>query len=117
MNLLIAKKNDVYLIDVMRNLDLFNANKLKELILKMIEKKCEKFILNMHKVKSLNSSGIGALIYISSTIKKMNLSMAIINVNHGVQEAFQITKLGNYFPVSSSLHAAMEKLEQTTLNR
>jgi anti-sigma B factor antagonist len=111
MELVIGRKNDIYLIDNIRKLDMFNSNMLKELILKMVEKNIECFILNMEHVRVIDSSGIGALIYISSTIKKMNLRMGIVNVNESVQKAFEVTKLEDYFPVLPSLHAAVEAMQ------
>jgi NADH:ubiquinone oxidoreductase subunit 2 (subunit N) len=40
-------------------------------------KKVEQFVINLEAVDYIDSSGIGALIYICSTIKKMNLKLII----------------------------------------
>ena len=82
MELKIRKNGDVYIIDVNGEMDLYNSYKLKELVMKMIEKNIKIFIINLEQVDYIDSSGIGALIYISSTIKKMNLKLAISNI-HG----------------------------------
>ena len=73
MELKIRKNGDVYIIDVNGEMDLYNSYKLKELVMKMIEKNVKIFIINLEQVDYIDSSGIGALIYICSTIKKMNL--------------------------------------------
>ncbi len=39
----------------------------------MLEKKVTKFIINLDKVVYIDEIGIGALIYITPTIKKINL--------------------------------------------
>ncbi|MDR1903801.1 MAG: STAS domain-containing protein [Treponema sp.] len=112
MKLIIGRKNDIFLIEITGKLQLFDSNELKELILKMIKKKIEVFILNMKNVQAVNSSGIGALIYLASTAKKMNLRMAMINVSEGVQKAFEVTKLETYFPILPNLHTAVEMFEK-----
>ena len=76
MELKIRKNGDVYIIDVTGEMDLYNSYKLKELVMKMLEKNVKNFVINLEQVDYIDSSGIGALIYICSTIKKMNLKLA-----------------------------------------
>ena len=73
MELKIRKNGEIYIIDVNGEMDLYNSYKLKELVMKMLEKSVKSFIINLEQVDYIDSSGIGALIYICSTIKKMNL--------------------------------------------
>ena len=80
MELKIRKNGDVYIIDVTGEMDLYNSYKLKELVMKMLEKNVKNFVINLEQVDYIDSSGIGALIYICSTIKKMNLNLAIANI-------------------------------------
>ena len=46
MELKIRKNGDVYIIDVNGEMDLYNSYKLKELVMKMIEKNIKIFIIN-----------------------------------------------------------------------
>ena len=99
MELKIRKNGEVYIIDVNGEMDLYNSYKLKELVMKMLEKNVKSFIINLEQVDYIDSSGIGALIYICSTIKKMNLKLAISNI-HG-------SKLMGYFPIANSIEEAL----------
>ena len=103
MELKIRKNGDVYIIDVNGEMDLYNSYKLKELVMKMIEKNIKIFIINLEQVDYIDSSGIGALIYISSTIKKMNLKLAISNIHGSVKKVIELTKLMGYFPIANSV--------------
>ncbi|HIW37017.1 MAG TPA: anti-sigma factor antagonist [Candidatus Treponema faecavium] len=107
MELKIRKNNDVYIVDVNGEMDLYNSYKLKELVMKMLEKNVKKFIINLDQVDYIDSSGIGALIYICSTIKKMNLKMAMTNIHGSVKKVIELTKLMGYFPVANSLEEAI----------
>ena len=111
MELKIRKSEAIYIIDVLGEMDLYNSYKLKELLMKMIEKKIEFFIINLEDVEYIDSSGIGALIYITSTIKKMNLKLAITNVHGSVKKVIELTKLSSFFPILPSLEEAVKVME------
>ncbi|BDC95771.1 MULTISPECIES: anti-sigma factor antagonist [Treponema] len=107
MELKIRKNGEVYIIDVNGEMDLYNSYKLKELVTKMLEKNVKSFIINLEQVDYIDSSGIGALIYICSTLKKMNLKLAISNVHGSVKKVIELTKLTGYFPIANSLEEAL----------
>ena len=107
MELKIRKNGDVYIIDVNGEMDLYNSYKLKELVMKMLEKNVKSFIINLEQVDYIDSSGIGALIYICSTIKKMNLKLYISNIHGSVKKVIEFTKLMGYFPIANSVEEAL----------
>ncbi|MBN1797265.1 MAG: anti-sigma factor antagonist [Spirochaetales bacterium] len=112
MELKVRKYSNTYIIDVNGEMDLYNSYKLKELVLKMIEKKIGQFIINLENVDYIDSSGIGALIYICSTIKKINMKLQITNIHGSVKKVIELTKLMGYFPISNSVEDAISKIEQ-----
>ena len=107
MELKIRKNGDVYIIDVTGEMDLYNSYKLKELVMKMLEKNVKNFVINLEQVDYIDSSGIGALIYICSTIKKMNLNLAIANIHGSVKKVIELTTLMGYFPIANSIEEAL----------
>jgi anti-sigma B factor antagonist len=112
LELKIRKNEDIYIVDVNGEMDLYNSYKLKELVMKMLEKKVSKFIINMENVEYIDSSGIGALIYISSTIKKLNLKLLITNVRGSVKKVIELTKLMGYFPITQSINEAIKTMKE-----
>ena len=109
MELKIRKNGEIYIIDVNGEMDLYNSYKLKELVMKMLEKNVKNFIINLEQV---DSSGIGALIYICSTMKKMNLKFAISNVHGSVKKVIELTKLMGYFPIANSVEEALLMIKE-----
>ena len=79
--------------------------------MKMLEKKVERFIINLENVDYIDSSGIGALIYICSTIKKMSLKLVITNIHGSVKKVIELTKLMGYFPIAQTIDEALKKME------
>ena len=111
MELKIRKNGEIYIIDVSGEMDLYNSYKLKELVMKMLDKKVERFIINLQAVDYIDSSGIGALIYICSTIKKQNLKLFITNIHGSVKKVIELTKLMGYFPISATIEEAIKQME------
>lgn len=111
MELKIRKSAENYIIDVSGEMDLYNSYKLKDLVMKMLEKQVQKFIINMEQVEYIDSSGIGALIYVCSTLKKQQLKLAITNVHGSVKKVIELTKLMGYFPISNSVEDALKLFE------
>ena len=107
MELKIRKNGEVYIIDVNGEMDLYNSYKLKELVMKMLEKNIKSFIINLEQVDYIDSSGIGALIYICSTIKKQNLKLAISNIHGSVKKVIELRKLMGYFAIANSVEEAL----------
>jgi anti-sigma B factor antagonist len=107
MDLKLRKNGEVFIIDVNGEMDLYNSYKLKELVMKMLEKNVKSFIINLEQVDYIDSSGIGALIYICSTIKKMNLKLYIVNIHGSVKKVIELTKLMGYFPIANSVDEAL----------
>lgn len=112
MELKIRKTGTNYIIDVNGEMDLYNSYKLKELVMKMLEKKVERFIINLENVDYIDSSGIGALIYICSTIKKQGNKLVITNIHGSVKKVIELTKLMGYFPIMNSIEEAILRMEE-----
>jgi anti-sigma B factor antagonist len=111
MELKIRKNSNNYIIDVNGGMDLYNSFKLKEMVMKMLEKKVENFIINFENVDYIDSSGIGALISICSTIKKMNFKLIITNIHGSVKKEIELTRLMGYFPSTNSIEEAILQME------
>lgn len=112
MELKIRKSERDYIIDVNGEMDLYNSYKLKELVMKMLEKRVERFIINLENVDYIDSSGIGALIYICSTIKKRGFKLFIANIHGSVKKVIELTKLMGYFPIAGSIEEAILRMEK-----
>jgi len=112
MELKVRKDGDVYIIDVEGEMDLYNAYKLKELSIGLLEKKGTRFIINLQDVDYMDSSGIGALIFICSTMKKQNLKLALTNIHGSVKKVIELTKLTSYFPISETMDDALKLVQE-----
>lgn len=93
------ENNDIQILDVNGEIDLYNAPEIKDLINKLIEEKKYSVIINLDRVSYIDSSGIGALISSLSNLKKYQGGLKIINVSGSVRKVFELTKLTSFFEI------------------
>jgi len=111
LELKIRKSDEIYIIDVNGDMDLYNSYKVKELVAKMVDKKVQKIVINLQDGEYIDSSGIGALIYIYSSTKKLGIKFLIANVHGSVKKVIELTKLMSYLPIVTTVEDAVKKLK------
>jgi len=115
MEIKISKNaDDIYLLDLSGPLDLYSSNQLKNLVLKMFEKRIDCIIVDLKDVTSIISAGIGAMIYIASTLKKLNCPLVFIVPEGPVMQALEVTRIRNFFIIASTLKEAMALTAKNT---
>jgi anti-sigma B factor antagonist len=110
MELKLRRYQEIYIIDVSGEMDLYNSYKLKDLMVKMITRKIKSIIINLENTKYIDSSGIGTLIFASSTLKKVNIKLAIVNIQGTVKKVIELAGLTGFFPITVSLEEAIRKM-------
>ena len=95
-------KDDIVILDITGEIDLYNAPEIKDIINKLIEEQKYNVIINLEKVSYIDSSGIGALISSLSNLKKYQGGLKIINVFASVRKVFELTKLTSFFEIFES---------------
>ena len=61
---------ETYVLSVYGELDLYNAQKLRELVLKMMEKGVTRIVFDMRETDYLDATGLGSLIYFFNISRK-----------------------------------------------
>ncbi len=105
-------KDDVVILDISGEIDLYNAPEIKDIINSLIEEKKFNVIINLEKVTYIDSSGIGALISSLSNLKKYQGGLKIINVFASVRKVFELTKLTSFFEIYDTEEAAIESFKR-----
>ena len=109
MEIKLSKNSEgIYLLELAGNLDLTGSNQLKEFVMKMIKIRVDSFIINLRSVAGINSAGVGALIYIYSTLRKLNCSLIMLVPRGPVLEALEVSRIRNYFTIVHTLKEALD---------
>ena len=101
-------KTETYIVSIYGELDLYNTQKLRELVLKMIEKDVTKIIFDMKETDYIDSTGLGIFIYIFSLAKSnQNLKLCMCNVYGSVKKVIELSRLNYFFTIADSIEDAI----------
>ena len=110
MKVKIRRNSDnVFFMELSGSLDLYNSNQLKELVVKTIENSIKCLIISLKDVASINSTGVGALIFVSSTLRKLNCPLIIVAPKGPVLAILELTNIKTYFTVVPTLKEALAR--------
>lgn len=108
MNLIKEYQNNIVIIrldgDVMGGPE---AVKLNEEINRMLDEKVMEVVIDLGKVKRMNSSGLGILINALTTYKQNGGNLKLASPNPLVNNLLEITKLKDIFEVYDQLDSAI----------
>lgn len=104
----ISLLEDVVLVKIQGEIDLYNAPSIKEQFSALIDKGWRHHIIEMSGVNYLDSSGIGVLIAISNNTKRINGDIVILNLSPAVKKVFELTKLTSFFQIFDHLDQALQ---------
>ncbi len=102
------EENDVVILEIEGEIDLYNAPTLKDVIKDYIGQQKYNIVINLAKVSYIDSSGIGALISSLSNLKKYQGGLKITNVTGSVRKVFELTKLTNFFEIYDDENSAIQ---------
>lgn len=110
MELKIRKVNDVHIVDINGEIDLYNHLKLKNLVKETLESGAKKVLMNFENVTYIDSSGIGSLIYIYNLHKEKKSKFLLCNIHGSVKRVIELTKLNGFLPIEDNLQNALKRI-------
>lgn len=111
MTIKLKKNDNIYVIELDGELDLYNAYKVKTLYAKMAEKGINSIILDLEKLDYLDSSGLGSIIYIFSDIKSHNGKLSLCHLNGTPKNLIQMTRLDKLFLIADTIEESVEQVK------
>lgn len=111
MTIKLKKNNNIYVIELDGELDLYNAYKVKTLYTKMAEKGINSIILDLANLDYLDSSGLGSMIYIFSDLKKHDGKMSLCHLNGAPKNLIQMTRLDKLFLIADTIEESVEQVK------
>lgn len=91
-----------------------HAKKFREDLHELVEQNKTNVIVNLRKVKFINSSGLGILIGALTTIKKAGGKLVICEASNKIDSLLMTTQLNKVFENYSSLENARESFQEKT---
>lgn len=88
------------------------TTEIKDHVKGLIDIGVTKIIFNLHEVKWMNSSGIGALTGSLNLLNEVGGKLAIANITDKIESLFVITQLSKIFSVYNSVEEALDSLQE-----
>ncbi|MEQ9365102.1 MAG: STAS domain-containing protein [Leptospirales bacterium] len=107
------ERSDAILLEVVGEIDLYNADVLKTALIGMAQKKADQLVVvDLAGVSYIDSSGIGALISGKGALEKAGCAFALCSPAPSVRTVMRITKLLSFFQVYESEKEALQAPRQ-----
>ncbi|HEY9592908.1 MAG TPA: STAS domain-containing protein [Spirochaetia bacterium] len=111
MEVHVRSHNEISIVDVSGELDLYNAFRLRDTVTSLVDSGCPCFIVNLRAVRYIDSSGIGALLAINSLLVKSKRQIRIVNIPQQVQRVIDLTRLTDFLPLLPTELDGIESIE------
>ena len=106
------KKDKIVIVSISGNIVLEETARLKDEIELFIEESSvEGIIIDCKNVKFIDSSGLGLIVSIFKTLKKMNKNFALTALSEQAMEIFVLTKLNKILTIAESTETAIEMFQ------
>jgi len=113
MNLNVRNHNnpDALIIDMDGDFDLYASHTVKLEIVNLIEKGNHTILINMEKVKYIDSTGIGTLIKIMLLLKPLNGTVKLYNVRETPKRVLKLTMVDKMLEVYETEELAIDSIK------
>jgi len=106
----LRRSGTIYVIDIKGEMDLYNAFKLKDIVKAMFERNVKEYIINLEEVQYIDSSGIGAILFVFGEMRQRGMALAVAGARGPVKRVIELTKLNGYLPLTTDVNEALAKL-------
>ncbi len=107
MNLITKTNGNTRVIIIHGDVDLYNAQELRDIIHNQVDSGIKSLILSFKNVSYIDSSGIGSLLHIIRTAWALKIRIAFADLTEPVMNLIELTKLRSFFPIAESMDDAL----------
>ena len=98
MNITTRKEEDVTILDLSGRLTIGTGDvQLREAIVDLLERGVKKILLNLKRVKAMDSSGLGELVRSKATCGNAGATIKLLHVEDKVHQVLEMTRLIGVF--------------------
>jgi anti-anti-sigma factor len=114
MNIIERTINDVMVLDLEGNLALDENARFRKHVAGAIDAGVRKLIVNLARIKYMDSSGLGELISCYTALQRLNGRVKLLHLNNRLQYLLAITKLDSVFETFDSEPVAVSSFAART---
>jgi anti-sigma B factor antagonist len=100
--------SDVHIVNIYGEIDLYQAPRLRNLLLSILITGEEKLVVDLSDVEFMDSSGLGAITAAFSRLRKSGGKLKIAGAAGIVKKVFEITNMHTFFDMYESSEEALQ---------
>jgi len=105
-----AADEAVRIVSLTGDMDLYSSGSLKEEVTANWESGISRIIIDLTNLDYVDSSGIGALLYVYSASQKRRFEVVFVGARGAVWKVIELTKLSGFLPFESDVESALQRL-------
>ena len=110
MEIKLKKYQEIFIMFLDGELDLYNAPELEKTFMSLINKKAKYYVLDFEKVTYIDSSGVGVLLKLNGVAKSMQLKFVLSGVEGEVLNVLKLTNLIQFFPLADDYREGIKNI-------
>ncbi|MBB6218047.1 anti-sigma B factor antagonist [Anaerosolibacter carboniphilus] len=99
INTILNQEDDLWIVDVIGEIDIYTANKLKETLVQILNEHNTSIKINCLELDYIDSTGLGVLIGALKRLKQENKNIIISNAKSNISKLLTITGLNKIFVI------------------
>ena len=103
-------EGDAYVVELAGEIDVYTSPKVKDAITELIDQGHYNLVINLEKVRYIDSTGLGVLIGGLKRVREYGGSVSLVCTNPQIKKIFDITGLVKIFGIFDSEPSAMKAL-------
>ena len=112
MELRQQKNADAVIFQLVGELNLYHSAELMDQVQNSISQETKSVILNLRALRSLDSSGIGALINLHSLTQEKRVSLCLVSVGESVHQSLRAARLEAFFQIVDTIEEATQRISK-----
>jgi len=104
----VRSKGDITIVEIVGEVDLYSSPQLRSDLLNLTKSGNEKILLDLSRVRYMDSSGVATLVEALQQAGKYGGKLKLANLRDAVKDVFELSRLDKVFDIYSTLEAAEE---------
>ncbi|MFQ5676100.1 MAG: STAS domain-containing protein [bacterium] len=101
-------ENSVSIIQIEGEVDLYSSPDLRKRLLKITDAKDKAILVDLQKVKYMDSSGVATLVEALQQVSKYGGKLKLANLKDAVKDVFELSRLDKVFDIFESIDEALK---------
>ncbi len=108
MEVRVAENNSVQIVEVEGEVDLYSSPQLRKILLDLSKEEHKAILVDLSKVKYMDSSGIATLVEALQQTSKYSGKLKLANLRDAVRDVFELSRLDKVFDIYPTIEDALQ---------